>query len=94
MSVSSQNWNLVMLLCCVPLVESSALDAARNTRLVPPFVEKDDEKYFPHFSFFFFFQNGLSLHGHCFYKVFWRGKRRRLQTLGTVQIMSLLKGLF
>lgn len=30
-------------------VESPAFDAARNIRLVPPFVEKDVEKYFPHF---------------------------------------------
>ncbi|XP_027128228.1 uncharacterized protein LOC109142602 [Larimichthys crocea] len=30
-------------------VELSAFDAAKNIRLVPPFVEKDVEKYFPHF---------------------------------------------
>ena len=30
-------------------VESSAFDAARNIRLVPPFVEKDVERFFPHF---------------------------------------------
>ena len=30
-------------------VESSAFDAARNIRLVSPFVEKDVDKYFPNF---------------------------------------------
>lgn len=57
--------------------KSSDFDVSRNIRLVPPFNEKDVDKYFTMFE-----RVALSLKwpkrcGHCYCSVFWWGVRRK-----------------
>ena len=71
---------------------SRDFDVSRNIRLVPPFNEKDIDKYFLHFEKVGENANGRVMCGLFYYKVFWLGKLRKhilLSVLNRVLTMRL-----